>query len=95
MNQIEKMYLADTIALLNRYDGEHQVDDLKAIIDETKERLVKIINGKLVKEDLGSDEKEVLADNNNKYKLDDILKKCNDDKRHEEMITDTRGKELL
>jgi hypothetical protein len=53
MNEIEKTYLGDTIGILISYDGEHTVEGLKALIDETRERLIKLSKGEVKKEDLG------------------------------------------
>ncbi|ETI67865.1 hypothetical protein [Neobacillus vireti] len=53
MNDIEKEYLSDTIAILVGYDGEHEVDGLKALIDETRERLIKLYKREVTKIDLG------------------------------------------
>jgi hypothetical protein len=33
-------------------------------------------------------------DNKKKYKLEDLLKNCNDENSHEEIITDVQGKEF-
>jgi hypothetical protein len=53
MNDIEKEYLSDTIAILIGYDGEHEVEGLKALIDETRERLTKLYKRQVTKIDLG------------------------------------------
>jgi flavodoxin len=53
MNNIEKEFLSDTIAILIGYDGEHEVEGLKALIDETRERLTKLYKREVKKEDLG------------------------------------------
>jgi hypothetical protein len=53
MNNIEKEFLSDTIAILVGYDGEHEVEGLKALIDETRERLTKLYKREVKKEDLG------------------------------------------
>ncbi|MEC0276883.1 hypothetical protein [Peribacillus frigoritolerans] len=51
MNEHEKLFLQDTIDILVNYDGEHQVEGLKALIDETRERLIKLSRNEVTKED--------------------------------------------
>lgn len=53
MNDMEKEYLSDTISILVNYDGETTIEGLKALIDETRERLTKIYSGEVKKPDLG------------------------------------------
>jgi len=53
MNDIEKEFLSDTIAILIGYDGEHEVEGLKALIDETRERLTKLYKRQVTKVDNG------------------------------------------
>lgn len=53
MNKHEKEFLDDTIAILIGYDGETTVEGLKGLIDETRERLIKLYKRNVTKEDLG------------------------------------------
>lgn len=53
MTEDEKVFLKDTIGILVNYDGEHTVEGLKALIDETRQRLIKISKGEVTKDDLG------------------------------------------
>lgn len=53
MKKIEKEFLQDTIDILVSYDGEHESGALKSLVDETRERLIKLANGRVVKKDLG------------------------------------------
>ena len=53
MNDLEKEYLSHTIAILVGYDGESEVEGLKALIDETRERLTKLYKREITKVDLG------------------------------------------
>lgn len=53
MNENEKTYLEDTIGILINYDGEHTVKGLKALIDETRQRLIKISKNEVTQDDLG------------------------------------------
>lgn len=57
MNKTEIAFLHDTIDILVGYDGEHQVAGLKALIDEARERLIKLASGNVTETDLGSSEK--------------------------------------
>lgn len=45
-------YLADTIAILIGYDGFDTVDTLKDLIDETRERLVKLYRHEVTRADV-------------------------------------------
>lgn len=51
-----KTYLDDTISILADYDGQNTVEGLKALLDETKTRLIKVARGDVSKEDVGSAE---------------------------------------
>jgi hypothetical protein len=53
MTKDEKIFLDDTIGILVSYDNEYTIEGLKRLIDETKERLIKISEGEIKKEDLG------------------------------------------
>ena len=53
MNDYEKAYLSDTIDILIGYDGETTVEGLKSLIDETRERLIKLHKRQVKREDLG------------------------------------------
>lgn len=55
-NKVE--YLKDTIGILVNYDNENNVEGLKALIDETRTRLDKILNGEVSDEDLGMTEEQ-------------------------------------
>jgi hypothetical protein len=52
-SEIKKIYLQDTIGILAEYDGCDTVASLKALVDETRERLIKLSSGKVELEDIG------------------------------------------
>jgi hypothetical protein len=54
MNEKEKVFLEDTIDILVDYDGCKTVEQLKGLIDEIRERLIKLANGKIEDEDLSA-----------------------------------------
>jgi hypothetical protein len=58
MNKIEKEYLQTTRDILVGYDGEHTVEGLKKLIDETRERLEKALHGEIKDEDLSMTEEQ-------------------------------------
>lgn len=49
----ELRYLADTADILVGYDGYSDADDLKRLVDETRERIAKVVNHDVTREDLG------------------------------------------
>lgn len=49
----ELRYLSDTADILVGYDGYTTVEDLKWLIDETRERIAKVVNHDVTREDLG------------------------------------------
>jgi hypothetical protein len=44
---------------------------------------------------LNNEEIENKKKEKKKYKLEELLKNCNEENRHDEMITDIQGKELI
>lgn len=50
---MEQMYLNDTIAILYDYDGYRTVEGLKALIDEARDRLRKLSRHEVTRKDLG------------------------------------------
>jgi hypothetical protein len=53
MNKLQEEYLSDTIGILVSYDNENTVEGLKKLIDETRERLIKIKTNTVTEKDLG------------------------------------------
>ena len=53
MEPHERIFLEDTYAILIDYDGYRSVEGLMGLIDETKERISKLLNGKVTPEDVG------------------------------------------
>lgn len=53
MTERERYFLQDTIDILVGYDGCHTIESLKALINETRERLIKLERGNITKEDVG------------------------------------------
>ncbi|MFF2531600.1 hypothetical protein ACFVS2_22075 [Brevibacillus sp. NPDC058079] len=54
--ELEAIFLQDTIDILYGYDGCNSIDSLKDLIDETRVRLIKLKKGQVNKVDLGIDE---------------------------------------
>ena len=53
-----KEYLQTTRDILVGYDGEHTVEGLKKLVDETRERLEKALHGDIKDEDLSLTEEQ-------------------------------------
>ena len=53
MTPSERTYLQDTVSILEDYDGEKSVDGLKALVDETKDRVIKVLKHEVDEEDSG------------------------------------------
>ncbi|WP_170163381.1 hypothetical protein [Brevibacillus gelatini] len=53
MEKHERLFLEDTRDILIGYDGYNTVEGLKALIDETRERLTKLLNGEIKPDDVG------------------------------------------
>lgn len=51
--EIEQLYLNDTIAILYDYDGYQTVEGLKSLIDEARDRLKKLSRHEITRIDLG------------------------------------------
>lgn len=51
--ELEQMYLLDTIAILVDYDGFRNADNLMQLIDETRVRLAKLYRHEVTPGDLG------------------------------------------
>lgn len=51
--EIEELFLNDTIAILYDYDGYRTVEGLKGLIDEARDRLRKLSRHEVTKRDLG------------------------------------------
>ena len=47
MTPKEREYLEDTVSILINYDGESTVNGLKGLIDEARERITEVLNGKV------------------------------------------------
>lgn len=50
--ELEKMYLADTLAILVDYDGFRTAEDLRGLIDEIQVRLRKLYRHEVTKADV-------------------------------------------
>jgi hypothetical protein len=53
MNKLQEEYLSDTIGILVSYDNENTVEGLQKLIDETRERLIKIKTNTVTEKDFG------------------------------------------
>lgn len=53
MNERQKQYLGDTIGILFDYDGYRTVPQLMGLVDECRERLVKLLQDDITDDDLG------------------------------------------
>lgn len=51
--EIEEIFLSDTIAILYDYDGYRTVEGLKGLIDEARDRLKKLSRHEVTLKDLG------------------------------------------
>lgn len=51
MTNLERRYLMDTWGILVDYDGARTVESLKSLIDEAKDRLLKVIDGEVTKKE--------------------------------------------
>jgi hypothetical protein len=47
MTEQEKVFLEDTRDILVGYDGNHSVEGLKSLVDETRQRLNAFLNNKI------------------------------------------------
>jgi hypothetical protein len=52
MTELEDRFLSDTIAILIGYDGCNTVESLKGLIDEARERLIKLRHGHVTENDI-------------------------------------------